>query len=178
VELLVCARPGAAERVVVAVKRGGATARTGSSVAAQFAAFLAPYAPDVRACARGVLTRLRRQVPGAVELVYDNYNALVIGFGATERASDAVLSVALYPRWATLFFLDGKRLADPHELLEGDGKVVRRLTLADAAHVDRPAVKALIRQAVRAADPPIDARARRRMVIKSVSKKQRSRRPS
>jgi hypothetical protein len=144
----------------------------------QFAAFLARYSPAVAACARGVLSRLRRQVPGAVELVYDNYNTLVIGLGATERASDAVLSVALYPRWVTLFFLDGKQLVDPRGLLEGDGKIVRRLTLEDAAHVDRPAVKALIRQAVRAADPPIDARGRRRMVIKSVSKSQRSRRPS
>ena len=57
----------------------------------RFAGFLARYSPAVAACARGVLVRLRKQVPGAVELVYDNYNALVVGFGATERASDAVL---------------------------------------------------------------------------------------
>ena len=144
----------------------------------RFAGFLARYSPAVAACARGVLVRLRKQVPGAVELVYDNYNALVVGFGATERASDAVLSVALYPRWVTLFFLDGKRLKDPAGLLEGDGKLVRRITLAGPTHLDRPAVMALVRQAVRAADPPIDARAKRRMVIKSVSKKQRPRRPA
>lgn len=162
----------------MAVKRAGASARAGSSASAQFAEFLARYSSAVATCARGVLTRLRKQVPGAVELVYDNYNALVVGFGATERASEAVLSIALYPRWVTLFFLDGKKLSDPHGLLEGDGKIVRRLTLEGATHVDRPAVKALIRQAVRAADPPIDARAKRRMVIKSVSGRQRARRPS
>jgi len=139
---------------------------------------LARYSPAVAACARGVLARLRKQVPGAVELVYDNYNALVVGFGASERAGDAVLSIALYPRWVTLFFLEGRALADPHGLLEGEGKQVRRLTLAAAADVDRPAVRALIRQAVRAADPPIDPAARRRMVIRSVSAKQRARRPA
>ena len=162
----------------MAVTRVRATAPGGGSVAARFTSFLARYSPAVAACARGVLARVRKQVPGAVELVYDNYNALVVGFGATERASDAVLSVALYPRWVTLFFLDGTRLRDPQGLLEGDGKVVRRLTLSGPADVDRPAVKALIRQAVRAADPPVDARARRRMVLKSVSKRQRPRRPA
>jgi len=155
----------------------GRATRPGTSSSAQFAAFLARYSPDVAACARGVLARMRKQVPGAVELVYDNYNALVIGFGATERASDAVLSVALYPRWVTLFFLDGKRLADPAGLLKGDGKIVRRITLAGPTDLDRAAVKALVRQAVRGAEPPIDPRARRRMVVRSVSKKQRARRP-
>jgi hypothetical protein len=35
---------------------------------------------------------------GAIELVYDNYNALVIGYGPTERASDALIFLAVYPR--------------------------------------------------------------------------------
>ncbi len=138
---------------------------------------LALYDPAIARTARGVLARLRKQLPGAVELVYDNYNALVVGFGATERASDAVLSVALYPRWVTLFFLDGRKLVDPKGLLEGDGKQVRRITLAGAADVESAAVRALIRQAVRAASPPIDAHGKRRMIIKSVSKQQRPRRP-
>ncbi len=138
---------------------------------------LALYDPAIARTARGVLARLRKQLPGAVELVYDNYNALVVGFGATERASDAVLSVALYRRWVTLFFLDGRKLVDPKGLLEGDGKQVRRITLAGAADVESAAVRALIRQAVRAASPPIDAHGKRRMIIKSVSKQQRPRRP-
>ena|SRR5438105_2821045 len=154
-----------------------ATLPGAGSTAAQFSAMLARYSPPVAACARGVLARLRRQVPGAVELVYDNYNALVVGFGASERASEAVLSVALYPRWVTLFFLDGRALRDPGGLLEGDGKLVRRIMLAAAADLDRPAVRALVRQAVRAADPPIDARGKRRMVIRAVSKQQRPRSP-
>jgi len=162
----------------MALKRAGPTRSGASSPAVRFAAMLARYSPAVAACARGVLARLRKQVPGAVELVYDNYNALVVGFGANERAGDTVLSIALYPRLVTLFFLDGRTLADPHGLLEGDGKRVRRLTLGGPAHVDRPAVRALIRQAVRGADPPIDPAARRLMVIRSVSAKQRARRPA
>jgi hypothetical protein len=37
----------------------------------------------------------RSGAPGAVELVYDNWNGLVIGFGPTERASDAVVSLLM-----------------------------------------------------------------------------------
>ena len=81
------------------------------------------------ALAKAVLKKMRARLPGAVELVYDNYNALVIGFGPNERASDAVFSIALYPKWINLFFLYGAMLEDPKEILRGSGKQVRRLLL-------------------------------------------------
>src|SRR5439155_3149680 len=80
----------------------------------ELAAFLAKYTPE-----------MRERLPGAIELVYDNYNALVIGFGPTDRASDAIFSIALYPRWVRLFFLYGAKLRDPKKLLKGVGKIVR-----------------------------------------------------
>ncbi len=125
------------------------------------------------------MARLRRQVPGAVELVYDNYNALVIGFGPSERASEAVLSLALMPRWVTLCFLQGgPKLPDPNGLLRGSGTTVRNVRLASAADLDTPAIRTLIGTALERAKVPIDATCRRRMVIKSISAKQRPRRPS
>jgi hypothetical protein len=33
---------------------------------------------------------MRGYLPGAIELVYDNYNALAIGFGPSEKSSDAI----------------------------------------------------------------------------------------
>lgn len=68
-------------------------------------AFIDASTPAVANIARGALARLRRQVPGAIELVGDRYTALVIGFSPTERPVDATLSIVLYPRWANLFFL-------------------------------------------------------------------------
>jgi hypothetical protein len=52
----------------------------------QLDSFLAKYDPAIRALARRVLVKLRRRLPGAVEMVYDNYNGLVIGFGPNDRA--------------------------------------------------------------------------------------------
>ena len=143
----------------------------------QFAAFMAKYTPEIRRLAEEALAKMRALVPGAVEMVYDNYNALVVGFGPSERASEAILSIVLYPRWVTLFFLRGATLPDPQKLLRGSGRIVRHIVLNDAADLDAPAVRALITRALdRAATRP-DPRNPRRMVIKSVSARQRPRRP-
>jgi hypothetical protein len=141
--------------------------------------FLAKYTPAMVKASKASMARLRLQVPGAVELVYDNYNALVIGFGPSERASEAILSLALMPRWVTLCFLQGgPKLPDPNGLLRGSGTTVRNVRLASPADLDTPAVRALIRTALARAKVPIDATGRRRMIIKSISAKQRPRRPS
>ena len=47
-------------------------------------------------------------MPGATIMVYDNYNALAIGFGAAEKPKQAVLSLAVYPRRASLCFVWGR----------------------------------------------------------------------
>jgi hypothetical protein len=56
------------------------------SPAKQWDGFLARFDPPIVALVKGALNRMRKRLPGAVELVYDNFNALVIGFGPTERA--------------------------------------------------------------------------------------------
>jgi hypothetical protein len=43
---------------------------------------------------------LRKRIPGAaVEMVYDNYNGLVIGFGPNDKPSLAIFSIVVFPRW-------------------------------------------------------------------------------
>ena len=143
----------------------------------QVAQFMARYDPAVAAVARAVLRRLRARLPGAVEIVYDNYNALVIGFGPTDRTSEAILSIALYPRWVSLFFLRGAVLPDPERVLKGSGSRVRHVVLDDAKVLDRPAIRVLIGHALANSPKPLDAGRVHRMVVKSVSAKQRPRRP-
>ena len=143
----------------------------------QLDAFISKYAPEVAAQARTVLAKMRAFLPGAIELVYDNYNALAVGFGTTERTSDAVFSIAVFPRWISLFFLHGTNLADPNHLLKGKGKAARHIVLYGPETLDMPVVQALMVQALKRASPPFDPRRPNRIVIKSVSVKQRSRRP-
>jgi len=143
----------------------------------QLDSFLARYTPAIAAEARAVLAKMRSLLPGAIELVYDNYNALAIGFGSTERTSDAVFSVAIFPRWVSLFFLHGANLPDPKHLLKGSGKAARHIVLYGPETLDLPEVYALMVHALKRASPPLDPRRPSRVVIKSVSVKQRPRRP-
>lgn len=144
----------------------------------QLGAFLAKYDAGVAAVAKSARKKLRERLPGAVEIVYDNYNALVIGFSPTERPSEAILSIAVYPRWVNLFFLNGTKLRDPQKLLRGRGNQVRNILLVDADVLERPAVQALVTEAVAHASKPFDVAARRKLIIQSVSEKQRPRKPA
>jgi len=151
---------------------------TPRSPKAQLDSFLAKFSPEVRRVAAAALVKMRSRLPGSCELVYDNYNALAIGFGPSDRASDAIFSIAVFPRWASLFFLQsGTELQDPAGLLEGKGTRARHIKLTSAADLDSAPVRALMRQALALAEVPLDRRARRRLVVKSISAKQRPRRP-
>lgn len=143
----------------------------------RLARLIAQFTPEISQRAETILAKLRGRLPGAVELVYDNYNALVVGFGPDERASDAPLSVALYPRRVNLFFLHGAELSDPDGVLEGSGKTVRRVVLESPEDLDGPALQDLIDQAVKRAglwDPDRP----RRVLIRAEAAKRRPRRPS
>jgi hypothetical protein len=149
-----------------------------SSAELEIATFLAKYSPEIAAHLQAARSRLRKMFPRGCELVYDNYNALVFAFAPGERASQAALSVAGYPRWVTLFFLEGVKLKDPHKLLQGSGSQVRGVRLASASDLDQPAIRALVEQAIAPHHAAFAAAAPLRTVIKSVSAKQRARRPS
>ena len=143
----------------------------------QLDGFLDEYTPEIRKQATAILKAMKTLVPGAHWLVYDNYNALVIALSATERVSDIVLSVALYPRWVSIFFMHGASLPDPTKLLTGAGKGIRHVVVDDLALLSRRPFRALLRAALDRAEPPIDPRAKHAIVIQSISKKQRPRKP-
>jgi hypothetical protein len=144
----------------------------------QLTGFIARYSPEIGVLAHAALARMRARLPGAIELVYDNYNALAIGFSPTERASDVIFSIALYPRWVSLFFFHAVGLPDPQKLLKGSGKTVRHIVLESASDLYKPAVKALMKHALERADKTFDKSNRSRIIIKSISAKQRPRRPA
>jgi hypothetical protein len=140
----------------------------------RISSFLAKFTPKVAAQLRAARRKLRAQIPRGYELVFDNYNALVFGFSPTEKSSESVISLAVYPGWVTLFFLWGTKLTDPQHLLEGSGKQVRSIRLSSPDDLDTAPVRALIRQAVGAA--PFAKAPKLSTVIKSVSAVQRPRR--
>src|SRR4051794_11387577 len=106
--------------------------------------FIDKFTPEVAALTRSLLAKMKTRIPGAVIAVYDNYNALAIGFGPSDRVKDVVLSLAVMPRWVTLCFMWGVRLSDPHRLLKGEGSQVRNVRLMTADALDDPRIDQLI----------------------------------
>jgi hypothetical protein len=144
---------------------------------AQLDSFIDKFTPEVAASARAQFAKMKARVAGAVIPVYDNYNALAIGFGPTDRVKDVVLSLAVMPRWVVLCFVWGVHLSDPDGLLNGAGNQVRHVRLMTEDALDDPRIEALIVQALANADQPIDPEKPHQLVIKSISAKQRPRRP-
>lgn len=145
------------------------------SAVAQLNAFIARFSPGIAAQTRAMLKTLRTRLPGAVEMVYDNHYALVIGFCPVEQASEVILSLAVYPDHISLCFFAGDRLPDPQKLLRGNGKISRHIRLEGPEMLDKPAVKALIKAAI-ADSLPLDRKQAGRIVIASIAKNPRPRR--
>jgi hypothetical protein len=139
--------------------------------------FIDKFTPEVAALARVLLAKMKARIPGTQILVYDNYNALAIGFCRSDKAGQAILSLAVMPRWVTLCFLWGATLSDPHHLLKGEGKRVRNVRLHTPEALDDPRIAALIDEALATTDWPIDPDEPERLIIKMTLAKQRPRRP-
>jgi hypothetical protein len=146
------------------------------SPAKQLASFIGKFDTPVAKLIRSARSRLRKQLPTAIEQVYDNYNFLAIGFCSTERTSDCIVSLAAYAKGVSLFFYYGAKLSDPAKILEGSGKQVRFIRLESALTLARPEVQSLLAAAVSQAKTPLLAAGGGYTMIKSISEKQRPRR--
>ena len=142
----------------------------------QLASFIAKFTPDMAKRIRAARAKMRKRIPEATEMVYDNYNFFVIGYGPSDKAGDAIFSLAAQAKGLSLCFLQGAKLPDPKRLLRGSGNLVRNIRLETADTLDHPDVEALIATALKRAKTPLAADSKHQLTIKSVSAKQRPRR--
>ena len=141
----------------------------------QLAGFIDKFESKNAALIRSVRKALRKRIPTANELVYDNYNFFVIGYSTTERPSDCVVSLAANSKGIGLSFYYGASLPDPHKILEGSGKQNRFVRIPDPSVFDRPEIQELIDAAEAQADPAFLKKGGGQLIIRSVSEKQRPR---
>jgi len=149
---------------------------TPGSPTRQLASFIAKFDPAIQRRIRAVRAALRKRFPTANELVYDNYNFFVIGYCSTERPSDAIVSMAANSKGVGLCFIYGASLPDPQQRLSGSGSQTRFVRLPSPATLSEPAIAALLRAAIAESDPPLPRTGRGRLIIRSISAKQRPRR--
>jgi hypothetical protein len=137
----------------------------------QFSGFLARFPPEIVALVKRCLPRLRRALPGSYQLVYDYASSLVVAFSMSERGYEAIVAIAIFPRWVRLYF--DKSLPDPKGLLQGSGTKVRSITLKAASDLDHGDIHALIRAAIKNSGVTFPRAGTNRMVIKSETTKRR-----
>ncbi len=146
------------------------------TAAAQLKAFIGKFDAKNQALIRAVRQAMRKRLPTANELVYDNYNFFVIGYCATERPSDCIVSIAAARHGVGLAFYYGATLPDPHKLLLGSGTQNRFIRLESAATLERPEVAELISVAAARAKTPLRESGKGKLIIRSISAKQKPRR--
>jgi Domain of unknown function (DU1801) len=156
--------------------RTKAASQTGASSEEQLASFIDRFDAGNAALIRSARKTLRKRLPAANELVYDNYNFFVIGYCSTERPSDCIVSIAAAANGVGLSFYYGASLPDPRNLLLGSGRQNRFIRIESPATLTDPGVEELIAAAIAQGDTPLPASGKGRLIIRSISKKQRPRR--
>jgi hypothetical protein len=145
---------------------------------AQLQSFVAKFADDHQALIGRVRSVLQARLPDCAELVWDNYNFFVIGYSPTERPSDYIVSIAASATGVSLSFNNGARLSDPDHVLLGSSNVNRFIRLPSAEVLAEPKVEAMLWRAVAASPVQQPWSGGGKLIIRSVSAKQRPRRHS
>src|SRR5580692_1838959 len=150
-----------------------ATKRIASQASAtaelQLASFIEKFDTKNAALIRSARKAMRKRLPSANELVYDNYNFFVIGYCSTERPSDCIVSIAAGANGIGLAFYYGARLPDPHKLLQGSGNQNRFIRIESVATLARPEVEALIAAAIAQGKNPLAKSGKGKLIIRSIS---------
>src|SRR6202021_2548530 len=143
--------------------------QVGASGEDQLESFIDKFDPKNAALIRSVRKEMRKRFPTANELVYDNYNFFVIGYCSTERPSDCIVSIAAGANGVGLSFYYGASLP-------GTGSQNRFIRIESAATLANPRVEDLIAAAIAQAESPVPASGKGKLIIRSISQKQKLRR--
>ena len=143
--------------------------------ARQLASLISRLEPAHRKLARTARAALRHRFPTAIELVYENFHALAIGYSPTEEMAGCIVSLTINPMGARVTFLNGATLPDPRHVLEGSGDQTRFISLQTAAALARPEVEALIQAAIAQSKVPLPSEGTGNTVIKSTAVHEHSR---
>lgn len=86
--------------------------------------------------------------PECNELIYDNYNAVAVGWSPTEKIGDIFCSFAVFNNKNAHFgFYWGSKLTDPKKILLGEGKQYRYIRVAKKSDFPAAYIKKLLKEA-------------------------------
>lgn len=142
---------------------------------AEVRTLITKFAPDHLRLVSAARRALRKRLPTAHEVVYGYRSWFVISFSPSEHGYEGVLAIRGDADGVKLYFNRGKELPDPEKLLKGSAQV-RYIEVEAASILTRPAVAALIDEAIAHNLVPFARTGRGPVVIRSASIKKSRRR--
>lgn len=119
----------------------------------QYLELLLPYGDVIQTLALAARKLILEEAPEASEFVYQVYT-IADHFTFTDRPSDAFVFTTTHANWVNLGFNFGSVLPDPDGLLCGEGKSIRHVRIAQAADLEVPGVRQLVRASIAQAERP------------------------
>ncbi len=116
---------------------------------------LAIARPDLRPICKALRKMIVSLDPDAVEVVWPRMKIASFGVGP-KKMSQHYAYIAPQSAYVNLGFYHGASLPDPSRLLDGAGKELRHVNVADLAAVEHRALKALLRAAINDRRPHAD----------------------
>ena len=115
---------------------------------AELLEFLNKHDPGVQAVALGLRQVMVEEMAPCHEYIFTMRRRVVLLYGPTSRAiEDCVCMINVYRSHVNLQFTDGVDLADIYGALEGTGTRMRHIKVKVLSDLDRPAIRAYLREA-------------------------------
>jgi len=112
--------------------------------------FLERYDPQIRALTLGLRGVVHEEMAPCHEYIFAMRSKVVLLYGATARViDDGICHLNVFVRHVNLGFSRGTELQDPSGVLRGTGKAMRHITLKTPSDLNRPEIRAYLRQARR-----------------------------
>ena len=110
--------------------------------------FLYRHDPATKSLALGLRQVMLEEMAPCHEYIFSMRSKIVLLYVPTERViADCICSIGVFARHVTLTFHHGKDLKDAPGMLEGTGKAMRHIKLKRLSELDRPEIRAYLRQA-------------------------------
>ena len=111
--------------------------------------FLKPFSADIIDLAMWLRDFAWDLCPEANELIYDNYNAVALGWSPTEKVGHIICSIAVGRSSKNVHFgfYWGSKLSDPDKILLGEGNQYRYILVTDKNKFPKAYIKKLVKEA-------------------------------
>ena len=111
--------------------------------------FLKPFSKEIIERALWLREFIWDLYPQTNELIYDNYNALAVGWSPTDRVGHTFCSIAVGRTSNNVHFgfYWGSEISDPDKILLGEGNQYRYILVPDENKFPKAYIKKLVKEA-------------------------------